>query len=470
MKKIIFLFSIIISASAVAQQADPALTALLDEKDPAALEQKLTALGSGSEKDLDLLSSYYVNKRDWQKMDSVKNIAVAKYPKGHMAAQEFTMKIYKEKDLQKKEELLAAFKKEFPNENMDGPYGGMIYTMAKEKDQLKGALGYLNLIKDKDQRFINAYHLGVNAALLDPAFAKPFLQKELSEFASIETAPVDPAKPNNNKAIYNEMRSAYGGILVKEAKDKEALPYIKTAYENARPDDVDKRVAYANLLMRLGNYKDAFPVLDKLVKDGKGNPQLKKELADSYAKVNGGKDGTAYVAGIEKELTQKLMDDYLKLAMNKPAPAFTVTDENGKAVSLADFKGKTIVVDFWATWCGPCKKSFPAMQRVVNKYKDDPNVKFLFVHTWETTKTPLKDAKTYLTANHYTFDLYIDPKDSSVTPASNKAVQMFGVQGIPQKFVIDGNGNIRFNVSGFDDGDDAAVEELTAMIEYTKKN
>jgi len=78
----------------------------------------------------------------------------------------------------------------------------------------------------------------------------------------------------------------------------------------------------------------------------------------------------------------------------------------------------------------------------------------------------LQDAKTFLADNNYTFDLYIDPKDES--GKLNKAVEMFGVKGIPQKFIIDGKGNIRFNITGFDGGDDAAVEELSYMIDYLK--
>ena len=49
-------------------------------------------------------------------------------------------------------------------------------------------------------------------------------------------------------------------------------------------------------------------------------------------------------------------------ALNQPAPDFQLKDSNGKTVSLADYKGKTLVIDFWATWCVPCRNSFPAVK------------------------------------------------------------------------------------------------------------
>ncbi|MCK7557268.1 TlpA family protein disulfide reductase [Chitinophaga sedimenti] len=156
-----------------------------------------------------------------------------------------------------------------------------------------------------------------------------------------------------------------------------------------------------------------------------------------------------------------------KMLISEAAPAFSVKDVKGNTVSLADFKGKVIVLDFWATWCGPCKKSFPAMQRAVDKYSKDPNVKFLFIHTWERSETPQRDAQEYLSQNKYRFDLYMDTKDAATR--KNNAVSAFGVKGIPAKFVIDAEGNIRFRMTGFSGGDDVAVEELSAMIELAAK-
>jgi thiol-disulfide isomerase/thioredoxin len=135
-------------------------------------------------------------------------------------------------------------------------------------------------------------------------------------------------------------------------------------------------------------------------------------------------------------------------------------DLDGKNVNISDLKNKVVVVDFWATWCGPCKASFPAMQKMVDKFKDNPEVKFIFVDTWERGENKRKDAADFLATHKYTFHVLQDVED--------KVVSQFNVNGIPTKFVIDKNGTIRFKAVGFDGSDDKLISELSAMIELAK--
>lgn len=152
----------------------------------------------------------------------------------------------------------------------------------------------------------------------------------------------------------------------------------------------------------------------------------------------------------------------------EPAPSFTLMDLDGQAVSLSDLKGKVVVLDFWATWCAPCIKSFPAMQMAVDRYKEDPLVEFLFINTWEQREDPTDFVRQFLEKRGFDFTVLMDKKD----PVSkrNPVVESYGVNGIPAKIIIDVKGNIRHKLTGFKGGDDEAqVQELSELIEDSKK-
>jgi len=91
---------------------------------------------------------------------------------------------------------------------------------------------------------------------------------------------------------------------------------------------------------------------------------------------------------------------------------------------------------FWATWCGPCIASFPALQKVVTKYQDNPNVQFLFVDSWETGDDKQKGAADFIAKNKYTFNVLMDD--------NNSTIGAFGINGIPTKFILDKTGQIQF--------------------------
>jgi len=163
----------------------------------------------------------------------------------------------------------------------------------------------------------------------------------------------------------------------------------------------------------------------------------------------------------------KLMEEKLKNSMvNKPANDFKLTDLDGKIVSLADYKGKVVILDFWATWCVPCKASFPAMQQAFTDYKDDDNVKFLFVHTFPRSVNPREDVAKYLKESGYTFRVLMD--ETNTKEGQPLAAKAFGVESIPSKFVIDRSGNIRFRLTGFDGDTQTAVKEIKMMVDLIR--
>jgi thiol-disulfide isomerase/thioredoxin len=209
-------------------------------------------------------------------------------------------------------------------------------------------------------------------------------------------------------------------------------------------------------------YDNAASFLEDSKKAGIEAAALNAVLKEIWMSRKGSDEGfSEYLAALEAEGMKEIMEEQKKKMINEAAPDFSLVDLAGNTVRLSDYRGKVVVVDFWATWCGPCKASFPAVQKVVDRYSSDDNVKFLFIDTRETAADKRQNAINFLEETKYTFHVLLD-NDSKVN-------ESFKVTGIPTKFVIDGKGKIRFNVVGVSGTTDEMIQELVSMIELAKK-
>jgi len=114
------------------------------------------------------------------------------------------------------------------------------------------------------------------------------------------------------------------------------------------------------------------------------------------------------------------------------APDFTVIDRNGKSVKLSDFAGKPMVLNFWATWCGPCKSELPAFNKLHAEYKND--VQFLMINLTDGQRETVDGVERFLTQNGYVFPVYFDTK--------YEASYAYSAYSIPLSIFIDKDGNI----------------------------
>ena len=112
------------------------------------------------------------------------------------------------------------------------------------------------------------------------------------------------------------------------------------------------------------------------------------------------------------------------------APDFTVYDAQGNAHKLSDYRGKPVVLNFWASWCGPCKSEMPDLQEAYSRYGQD--IHFLMVNLTDGYQETKESASAYITGQGYSFPVFYDTDvDAAAT---------YGVSAVPVTYFIDGEG------------------------------
>ncbi|OOG19717.1 hypothetical protein BWD42_07385 [Sphingobacterium sp. CZ-UAM] len=265
----------------------------------------------------------------------------------------------------------------------------------------------------------------------------------------------------------------YGEILIRKKDYENALPYLA-------PQEEDKSVfslhpyqvpiLYATALANTSRKEEAEKAIRAILITGHGSDEL-KTLAKAFFSEKYGNDShyLRLMDSIEMDLKTQLQNQMTKVV----APDFTLKDLSGKTVTLHSLRGKVVVLDFWATWCSPCIFSLPAMQKTANAYANDPDVVFLFIHTYPSKdQSPTQiysEVQNFIADKKYTFPVLMDMRDAKIDNKSKAAVD-FKIESIPAKFVIDKKGQICFDNRVKAGTGDLLVTNMKLMIEMARKN
>jgi Peroxiredoxin len=125
---------------------------------------------------------------------------------------------------------------------------------------------------------------------------------------------------------------------------------------------------------------------------------------------------------------------------------------DGKTVSLEGYRGKVVVMDFWATWCPPCREAIPSLKSVHGKYGKKGVVVLGVSNEEKSTVAP------FAKKNNMTYTVVADPS------GGNKALEAYGVQGIPTLLVIDKKGKVRLHEVGYNPGMAAEMDRLLPKL------
>ena len=474
MRKILLLLALLLSLGAQAQN-----DALVEKANKARVEggetmtafkKELAAMSRKAKKEkdyVDILYAYYY-AGDSKAADSLSSVINKKYPNGIFARSREMSRIFEMSGAKNKESFYQSWIKKFPAKKLgnspiyDEVAGAVAQAYAKGKNVAK-AEEYLKKCTYPTMKSSAYASVGEELASQGEQAVAGKMLKQAVEFA-------DEASKSSNEFDRRAVEGAYTSYanwLADNGHSDEAWQLF-----NTKVSDKEGSVEYQKLAVEHGRAMQAWTWADNLLRKGYGDKETNSVMQTVWQKVNGNLDGfDEYVKSINDARIDKMLEGIAHKMIDKPAPDFTLKDIDGNTVQLSKLRGKVVVLDFWATWCGPCKRSLPAMKMAVDKYKNNPDVVFLFIHTWErgTAEQANKDAKAYLDDNGFSeFHLVMDTRNPETK--KNEAVAAFGVNGIPAKFVIDKQGHIRFQLTGFGGSNEDAVAELSKMIELAKKN
>ena len=418
------------------------------------------------EEGLTVLAEWYSRIELEDEADKYKSIIIEKYPNSEFAESVKIKEFKKEEDLNKKIKIAAEFEEQFSkNEHSEYLYD-LIANEYRNKKEYEMALKFLeeNIDKPSSYRFYSV----VNRMLDEDADMN--LALKIADLGVVRSRG-ELSNPSIEKPIYltaiewKKEREYYLGInlfgkgkVLNSLNRKEAtLNILEEAVKLTKEEDELINELYAKALIENGKYDFAMSKISQFIKSGHNTSPMKTYLKEAYLNEKGTEDGfDDYSSQFEDAAKEKLIEKLKNEIILEPAPSFTLLDIAGKKVSFDDYRGKIIIIDFWATWCGPCLASFPGMKKAVEKYENDSWVKFLFINTWERVEEKTKNAVDFIAKNDYPFHVLMDE--------DNKVIDKYKVSGIPTKFIIDSEGNIRFKSIGFAGSDDKLVEELSTMI------